>query len=447
MLPTCQKEGVQGHFFNNTIVSNTNTTSSLNDQTLTELNSEQIQSLSKIFNFYVKPSLRQSLITPRRKLAIISGAGIAGLAASIVLRNRGFNVVVVEKRDCFSRKNIINLNIEVEVFLKSYALLEKFKTVAAKIKQHQIIAFDHNNAAHPLSSSDVSQLQLQQPVSFNPKDAKRLFKKNGVYSISIGALQTCLAEHALELGVNLFGNATIEVLSHSENGVSEVRLPDGAKQQPDLFFIAEGKHSSTARQLGIKRRNLKTACTGEIWSFGNMPYFGKETFVVSAIDSSRQKSSPDIANVIFNAKEHAINIAVTLEKNMSDDDIQKKLLMVANKVFHYISLPPDVRNDNQLIIGSSPVHIDNYDIDPFSMGNVACIGDTAGADSPLAGNGGTKAMTFVPASVEQLIEDDAKHPEMMHTRFHQYSKVSIKKWSEKSASVKKLCLKTAAKFG
>lgn len=51
-----------------------------------------------------------------RPLAVVSGAGIAGLAASFELRIKGFEVAVVEKRRSFSRFNIINLSVETKSF-------------------------------------------------------------------------------------------------------------------------------------------------------------------------------------------------------------------------------------------------------------------------------------------------------------------------------------------
>ncbi|MBM3208539.1 MAG: hypothetical protein FJZ57_08090, partial [Chlamydiae bacterium] len=82
---------------------------------------------------------------PAKPLALISGAGIAGLAASFELRARGFNVVIAEKRQCFSRFNVINLNVETQVFLKRFKLLEKFeKHVAARIKEHRYVLIDKN---------------------------------------------------------------------------------------------------------------------------------------------------------------------------------------------------------------------------------------------------------------------------------------------------------------
>jgi 2-polyprenyl-6-methoxyphenol hydroxylase-like FAD-dependent oxidoreductase len=64
---------------------------------------------------------------PKSPLAIISGAGISGLAASFEIRLRGYQVIIAEKRDCFSRFNVINLNVEAQRFLKKFHLLDEFE--------------------------------------------------------------------------------------------------------------------------------------------------------------------------------------------------------------------------------------------------------------------------------------------------------------------------------
>lgn len=74
-----------------------------------------------------------------KKTAVISGAGIAGLAAAFELNAKGFNVVVAEKREEFSRFNVINLNKEAQAFLRKFNLLEEFEdSVAGRIENHQV---------------------------------------------------------------------------------------------------------------------------------------------------------------------------------------------------------------------------------------------------------------------------------------------------------------------
>jgi 2-polyprenyl-6-methoxyphenol hydroxylase-like FAD-dependent oxidoreductase len=372
-------------------------------------------------------------------LAVISGAGIAGLAASFELCARGFNVVIVEKRKNFSRFNVINLNVETQVFLKKFNLLEKFeKFVAARIKEHRYVLVEKSKSAGRLALSDVSGLRLDESVSFEPKNFNKLFDQDGIYSVPIGILQTFLAENALEAGVNIFGDSTVRILSRTQaKGVSKVQITVDRTLQPDLFFIAEGAHSTTARQLGMRTRKITNACTGENWIFGNMTYSGKETFVVSVIDVS-EKTLP-IANVIFNAKSQVINIAVTSDKEVQENNIREQIIQTAHQVFNQRAFPLEEMHSALLTTVSKPVHVINRTSSPFSMGNVFCIGDSAGSSSPLAGLGGTLGLTLVPLTIRQLLDDYEVQSRDIHKNFNEFSEAYTYRWIQKSANIKRFC--------
>lgn len=373
-------------------------------------------------------------------LAVISGAGIAGLAASFELRARGFNVVIAEKRDRFSRFNVINLNVETQTFLKRFNLLEKFeKFVAARIKEHRYVLLDKSKTPQRFALSDVSELRLDESASFEPKNFSKLFEKDGIYSVPIEVLQTFLAENALDAGVNMLGHATVRVLSRTQTGeVSKVQVTADRILQPALFFIAEGAHSTTARELGMRTKTVTNACTGENWIFGNMTYSGKETFVVSLIDTSQKTLR--IANVIFNAQSHVVNIAVTSERKVPQEKIRQQIVETAHQIFAQKAFPLEEMESELLATVSEPVHIQNRTSFPFSMGNVFCIGDSAGSSSPLAGLGGTLGLTLVPKTVEQLLDDYEKRSPSLHDNFHSFSEGYTTRWIEKSVGIKQLCM-------
>ena len=375
-----------------------------------------------------------------KPLAVINGAGIAGLAASFELRARGFNVVIAEKRKNFSRFNVINLNVEAQVFLKKFKMLEKFERfVASRIKEHKYVLINKSKSADRLALSDVSGLQLDEFVSFEPGNFNKLFDQDGIYSVSIGILQAFLAESALEAGVHIFGDVTARILSRTQaGGVSKVQITVDRILQPDLFFIAEGAHSTTALQLGMKTREVTNACTGENWIFGNMTYSGKETFVVSLIDASEKTLR--IANVIFNSKSQVINIAVTSDKEVHEDSIREQILRIAHQVFNQRAFPLDEMHSVLLTTVRKPVHVANRASLPFSMGNVFCIGDSAGSSSPLAGLGGTLGLTLVPFTVRQLLDDYEKQFIGMHKNFRESSEAYTSRWIQKSESIKRFCI-------
>ncbi|CDZ81263.1 geranylgeranyl reductase family protein [Candidatus Rubidus massiliensis] len=402
-----------------------------------------VKSLYDAVNFRIKEiALKSGLYFRTMKpVAVVSGAGIAGLAASFELRVRGFNVVIVEKRESFSRFNVINLNIETQAFFKKFDLLEKFERfVAAKIKEHRNLLVDKDKFVKFIGLSVVGKIGHKQPVfSFEPRNFNKLFNQNGVYSVPIGVLQTFLAENALERGVTIIGNTTVKILSRTQvGGVSKIQITFDRILKPDLFFIAEGVHSRTVIELGMKTREMTNVCTGENWIFGNMSYFGKETFVMSLIDVSEKTLR--LTNLIFNAKAQVINIAVTSDREVCEYDIRKQIQETAQQVFNQKAFPLEKMHSELLTTVSKPVSIVNRILYPFSVGNVFCIGDTAGSSSPLAGLGGTLGLTLVPCTVKQLIDDYEKQSKRLHENFKEYSNGYTSRWIEKSEAIKEFCL-------
>lgn len=375
-----------------------------------------------------------------KPLAVISGAGISGLAASFELRARGFNVVIVEKRKSFTRFNIINLSIETQKFLKKFHLLEDFeKNVASRIKEHRYLLIDKSKSATLFNVSDVSQLQFDETTSFEPRKFSQLFTQDGVYSVSIMALQSFLAESALKRGVTLLGDTSVRVLKKTTSrSISKVQVTPHLILKPCLFFIAEGIKSSTAKQLGIQTRKIVNVCTDENWIFGNMSYSGNQTFVVSLIDNSEKNLR--LANIIFNAKSHTINIAVTTLQNVSIKEIKKQLLQTITQVFEQKATLIEAEECTLLKHVTKPVTINNRILKTFSVGNAFCLGDTAVTSSPLAGSGGTIGLTTVPYTVSKLLDDYEKQAEDLHCNFYEFSEAYSNRWIQKSEGIKQFCL-------
>jgi 2-polyprenyl-6-methoxyphenol hydroxylase-like FAD-dependent oxidoreductase len=174
-----------------------------------------------------------------------------------------------------------------------------------------------------------------------------------------------------------------------------------------------------------------------------MAYPGKESFVISLVDTAEK--SVRIANVIFNGMKHEINIAVTSDKDIAEEAIREQILQVVNQVFHQKIFPkenfPFEEVPSQLLTTvSKPVPVVNRISEPFSMENVFCIGDAAGSSSPLAGLGGTLALTLVPLTVRQLLDDYEEQSEDMHKNFHKFSEGYTNRWIQKSEGIKKRCM-------
>lgn len=378
----------------------------------------------------------------QRECAVISGAGIAGLAASFELITRGFKVVIAEKRNAFSRFNCINFDVEAQRFLEKFGLLKEFEDrVAARLNRHRCVHIG-KKGTKDLGTSYVSHLKIGKE-SFEPENYDKLFNDEGIYSVKIGDLQDFLAKKALEAGVRIFGEAEAEVLPPKRAGkTSKLQIMVNRNPmilRPQLFFIAEGAHSATAKKLGMEKKEVINECTGENWIFGNMDYSGKENFVVSLIDTS--EGSLEIANVIFNAKLKKINIAVTSKKVLSKELIEDRILQIAKRV-----LPLENINEIPLSLIKTeyvdkPVHIKNEMLEIFSKEDTYPIGDAAGHSSPLAGLGGTLGLTLILRTIQQLLDDRERLPHKMHDNFERFSKASVLRWFKKSRDVKTFCLK------
>lgn len=381
-----------------------------------------------------------------RKIAVISGAGIAGLAASFELNAKGFDVYIAEKYKDFSRFNFINLYIEVQEFLRKFKLLDEFETsVAARIKEHKCLVYG-NKGLEALPSSDVSDLQFDDSL---PKDYKKfdsLFMLEGVYSVQIKDLQALLAEKATKLGVRILNEAEVKMIDHIPGErVSKLEIIQKNSSnppltlEPDLFFIAEGAHSTTVNQfkMGNEENDIvKNDCTGENWIFGNLEYSGNKTYVVSVVDASQK--TLQIANVIFNAKNGIANVAVTSDENPQEVEIEKLILGIAKKVFDYEGIKDEPKILDKV---KKPVHIINRMASNCSSKNVFRIGDAVGHSSPLAGLGGTLGLTLVPCTIERLLEDDHMKLEgELHKNFKEFSQAYVTRWINKSQFIKGIIL-------
>jgi len=380
------------------------------------------------------------LFSVSKPLAVISGAGIAGVAASLELREQGYDVVLVEMRKKFTRHNVINFNVGVQAFLKRHNLVEEFeKSEVAKvgrITKHKYIVIDKAGSVNPLFENDVSGLFLQETFSYKSEELDGLFEKDGIYSAKICDLQEFLVDHARKKGVNIITGERVRFTPYMpedrKEGVKEV-VVNGTTLHPDLFFIAEGAHSTTARDLGLNSKTVVNVCSGENWVFGNMPYDGDETFVVSVIDTSEKVLR--IANVIFNARSKVVNIALTIDDEIDLAECKTQMQKIAQRVFEYIFPAVKMRTE-ELVPLQDPTKVENRIQEQFSKGNVFVLGDTAGNSSPLAGLGGSLGLTLYPYAVSQLLNDLKHCPLNMHKNFNDCLVATVNRWMNKSAAIK-----------
>lgn len=415
---------------------------SINSESFNSVHRDNTISLSNAVDGYLnRKSINNTLrFRVNKPLAVINGGSLSGLAASIVLSDR-FNTVVLEKRrGPYTRENVINYYGSIQFFLNQYGLLEEFEeTVAARISHHNYLLFDKSGMARSLAVSDVSHLKSGDFFPFTTEKSKEMCKHDGIYSAPIKDVEEFLVKKAAERGVKILKGATVDAFSQDEEGKYEVRVTtdlvcNDHTLEPDLFFIAEGAHS---KSLGSKQKVVKHPCNGENWIFGNMRYSGKKTFVISVIDTSEKDLQ--IANLIFNAQIGVVNIAVTSNEKMSEDEIQNRILKTAKQVFTQSVFPVEDATLELLTTCKRPVHVQNK-ILSRSSGDPFGLGDTTVVSSPLAGAGGSLALAVDTKIVDQLAQDYLEKSKGLDTNYEQAVAAKAQIWMGKSADVKSFCV-------
>ncbi len=435
-----------GKFDETTFESSRRLRDSINSESFNTVSRDCATNLcSAVDDYLTRKSISDGLsFRARKPLALVSGAGIAGLAVSIVLRTSGFNTLVVEnRRGPHTRDNVINYDGSIQLFLKKYGLLEEFEsTVAARITTHNYLLFEKGGGARSLGVSDVSNLKSDDFIRFTAKNYTQMCKHDGIYSASIKDVQTFLAKKASEVGVNILEGTMVDTFSYDkEERVFEVRLTtdlvyNDQTLRPDLFFIAEGAHS---KALGSKQKVVEHPCNGEDWIFGNTSYSGKKAFVISVIDAS--ENDLQIANLIFNPKSGVVNIAVTSKEVMSEGEIRDRILKTAERVFTQSVFPVEDATLDLLTTCKNPVHVVNRVLSRSSEDPFGC-GDTLVVSSPLAGAGGSLALAVDTVIAEQLVQDYLQGSKELDANYAQAVDARAKIWMKKSADVRGFCEKT-----
>lgn len=382
------------------------------------------------------------------QLAVVVGAGPAGLMGALVLKQEGFDVIVLEKRSGdFNRLNRVNLKAESESELARLGLLEEFRTkIGTPLKRHdyyRLFEFQEEAFHEELVESLIG--RFEKPLTFEPEDADQRFNEDGLYTITIAEFEQFLANAAIERGVSIVTDllevqVTDQTASQSK-GIT-ARHKNGKQKEllPDLIVLADGANGNT-RKGGYRNFSHPGAphpCHGEKWVFGNVSYLGQlEAFVTVMLDYSNEKFIK-MANVIFEPRHQELNIAVSVEnEDLSPSAIREMIKSTANRAFaiHGIQEPARVR------FTSNVVSITNKAVDQHSIGdNVILVGDRAGVSSPLAGLGATLATTSYPYGIRivaQALKTGDKNAISQALSFYNHqSNTYVYKWLKTSARVK-----------
>jgi len=166
-----------------------------------------------------------------RAKVLIVGGGIAGLTSAIALRQRGFDVTIVERDPQWSVYGVgIIQQANVVRAVAELGILEDYLAAAFPFDAVEMFAPDGN------------------PIAIIP--SPRLAGEDYPSQLGIGrpALQRVLGDRARTLATEIRLGVTVEALNDDGEGVA-VRLNDGTAARFDLVIGADGVNSATREML------------------------------------------------------------------------------------------------------------------------------------------------------------------------------------------------------
>lgn len=386
---------------------------------------------------YPVPSMDADTLKAGGKTAVIIGAGPGGLIAALTLKDIGYeNVVVFEKRDRFSRINVINLHPESQHVLKRLNLLDRFVERASLITDHR----NHvcYNGAEIYSFNDLSdELAINPDQPFDAEDVLNGFRNETLYSISIADLQDFLAEISCERGVKVIGQAETS-LESNQDGVYSVKATVGDDKKnffidsPALILLADGGNSETFRALGGRYLLKESLWPNESWIFGHYQCNPEYGFCNLLFEFYEEYENLTISNCIFLPKKNEVNIAVTVNNTAIPDWRIKEI--ISQQAIKILKASGVGSSKNEIVWYSNrPVRIMPKTADRCHFGkNVILMGDAVGTNSPVAAFGGTLCTSAYSYALRELVKDlDLFDQEAALERYSRRAQAYVQRWHDR----------------
>jgi flavin-dependent dehydrogenase len=324
---------------------------------------------------------------------IIIGGGLAGLINSICLADKGFNVLVIEKKEYpFHKVCGEYISNEVKPFLLSIGL-----------------------NLSDLCPSEISRLKVTSPLGAVVNMKLDL----GGFGLSRYKLDHALYELAVSKGVSFLLKSQVEDVNFESN-IFNVKLQDGSEHSAHLVVGSFGKRSNLDRQLNRK------------FFFKRSPYIGVKYHI--------RTDFPDDLIALHNFKDGYCGISkieddkyclcyLSSSSNLKDHgniyDMEREVL------FRNMHLKRIFENSDFLYKKPEVINEISFEKKEAEYDHLLFCGDAAGMISPLCGNGMAMAihsakilselisMHFVNSSLNRkLLEDQysRKWNEMFSTR-------------------------------
>lgn len=373
------------------------------------------------------------------KVAVVSGAGPAGLMAAYVLKEKGIKeVIVVENRGVFNRMNFINFEKDALCLLKELGILKKFTDLACKIHKIYNYAYEGDKLVETCQSERQKLDDVECPC-YEAEKMNDLFNNESGYSTSIAELQDLLVSLAVDKGIKIVKESSIELIETGhERCAVKVITPSKTilYKDPEYVIISEGIHSKSVKSLNIC---YETSDYQEAWVFGNVSAEIDLGQVGTTVNYNFSKDTMDLSNCIFHKGRQELNVALASQshKLVEKEEVAQLIRKQAKQICKNHSI---YSKDFELLWFSKKlVTIYLRKAQNFIKGhNVFLVGDAAGSGSPLAGLGASLAISAYPYALAKLI--DERKSLGMEQSFENYNKrlgAYVDKWHNKTKLLKK----------
>ncbi len=334
----------------------------------------------------------------------ILGAGVAGMATAIALRQRGHTVRVYERR--LSQAGLgagVVLWPNAGFVLAELGLLPDIAASGGRLAAMKRF----NDCGEPLGRLDISEL-----------DRRMGFPS---YAILRTDLQRILLARAADAGIPIFhGKRAVEIASES-HGHATVHFDDGGAIEAALVIGADGRMNSCARRYVLGANipavpvfqgvaswiGAMTAPAGLVEEIAALDYWGVgKRFGIVAVNPSTLYWAGSIA-------------AAAPGTTTGHADAKAELMA------HFSGWPAIVHSVIEQSEGRRIRQVDLYDHDPvetWHRGRVLMIGDAAHASLPTSGQGASQALEDA-WHLAQCLADDPIDLDASLTAFTERRKV------------------------
>ena len=359
-------------------------------------------------------------------LAIVSGAGPAGLVAAATLKQKGYEVIVTDKRNAFTRMNLVNINPDALHYFKKIGVLDDVKKAASNHTKHNYrLRQDMRQASIYEEKVELLLEQINPEYAYTPEAIENGFNKPSILALSIADFQECLYDFNKKLGVHFLTETTMDVQFDSDKAGCVTLHKDKASRtlgKPALIVVAEGAGSTTvAQHIGW----MKTERPDETWLVSNRSVNSTSSFTGYELVLDEEAKLAKVTVGIFAEKCEEVGVSQFVRTSKTDD----LAAYGAEETLHLCQIFGQNAGDcsgNTHYFTSQEKYAKAY----YKGNNLIVIGDAAATSSPIAGLGFSLSVSAHAWALSQLLEADSLEAGL--SDYEENVKAAVRRWISKS---------------